>query len=850
MIRNLDTMRRVKFVAQFGLACLAAVAGITGHAAEKKPGALAPVSLRVVPAEVTLRGASASQQFLVLGEYADGLERDVTSLSRLEPSPSDRGEIGSGGIFTARTSGELVLTAKFAGRSAASKIRIEAASEPRPFTFARGIGGILTKRGCNDTMCHGGVKGRAGFRLSVYGLAPRDDYELIVKGGTFRVLSPDLEPRLPRINQTEPEKSLVLLKPTFSVPHEGGVRFEVGAPDYKKIVNWIGAGAPYGEDAEKQGETVERVEVFPKEVVLDAKGHHQVVVTAFLASGRREDITDQVRFVAENPAIADVSEEGLIEAKGRGETNVLVRAAGGFSLNVTVGVVEKPILNYPKIQARNYIDRFVQAKLRKFQFVPSDVASDEEFLRRVCLDLTGTLPPPHRVREFIADKNPRKRDQLIEILLNSPEYVDYWSFRFSDLLRVTFATVNLPKPTKAYDDWVSNSITSNKPYDQMARERLAGQGYSAAARNFYYVAELTTPEQLMPELIRLFMGRRIECAQCHSHPFESWTQEQFWGLAAFIGGYTELRDSTLIIDVLGGGHVDQPKEMAVIHPRTKEKVVPAFLDSKPLPKDQWMDPRLHLAEWITSHPYFAEAAANRIWSFFLGRGIVDPVDDFRSANPPTHPELLKALAKDLKDHNFDMKQLMRTILQSRTYQTSGTPNATNRDDTINYSYARPRPLEAAVLLDGVSSATGVPEKFKFHSMAGGGTAPTGARATQMIPDICPSQFMDAFGRSTRKTLPVEAPQPNLRAALHMVAGSTYTTKISQEGGRLDRLVRRGASDDEIIEEFYLAALTRFPTPEEKLGLQSFLAQRTGRREEALSGLVWAILTSREFAHNH
>ena len=839
-----------RWIAAISLSFLVAAANLAALEAEKKPPPAALLSLHVVPADVTLRGERASQQFLVLGEYADGISRDVTSLARIELSQPGMGEIASSGIFKVGAAGEVVLTANFGGRAAKSRIRIEASDKPHPFTFARDIGGILTKRGCNDTMCHGGVKGRGGFRLSVYGQLPTDDYKYIVEGGTFRVLVPDVEPRNPRINLKEPEKSLVLLKPTFSIPHEGGVRFEVGSTDYQKIKSWIQAGAPYGEDAEKHGGTVQRVEVFPKEIVLDPKGQHQLVVTAVLSNGRREDITNQVRFVAETPAIADVSEEGLIEAKGRGETNVIIRAAGGFSLNVTVGVIEKPVVNYPKIESRNYIDQFVQAKLRKFQVVPSELASDAEFLRRICLDLTGTLPPPHRVREFLADKRPDKRNRLIEILLNSPEFVDYWSFRFSDLLRVTFATASLPKPTKAYGDWVTNSIAANKPYDQMARERLAGQGYSAAARNFYYVSELTTPEQLMPELIRLFMGRRIECAQCHSHPFESWTQEQFWGLAAFVGGYTEIKDSTLIIDVLGGGHVDQPKEMTVIHPRTKAKVVPTFLDGKPLPEDQWLDPRMRLAEWITSHPYFAEAAANRIWSFFFGRGIVDPVDDFRSSNSPTHPELLNALAKDLKDHGFDLKHLMRTIVQSRTYQTSGTPNATNVDDRINYSYSWPRPLEAAVLLDAVSSATGVPEQFKFHSMAGGGAAPIGARATEMIPDICPSQFMDAFGRSTRKTLPVEAPQPNLRAALHMVAGSTYTTKISQKGGRLDQLIQQGASDEQVIEEVYLAALTRFPVPEERQRLLSFLARRGTRREETLSGLVWAVLTSREFANNH
>ncbi len=721
--------------------------------------------------------------------------------------------------------------------------------KPRPFTFARAIEGIFTRRGCNDATCHGGVKGRGGFKLSVYGLYPREDYKWIVEGGTFRVLTTEDNPKYSRVDLKQPEKSLLLLKPTFSVPHGGGLRFQVGSADYDTILTWIRSGAPYGEEAEKQGVTVERVEVSPKDVVLPARGRQQLIVTAYLSNGQQEDITGQVRYITSDSAVAEVSETGLIQAGKAGETNILIRTPGR-TLTADVGVVEKPIAKYPKVEARNYIDEHVFAKLRKFQILPSERSTDQEFLRRVCLDLTGTLPPPQRVREFMADKDPNKRDRLIEILLNSPEYTDYWGFRFGDLLRATYVTSNSIKGARAYQKWITDSIATNKPYDQMARERIGAQGYSAPARNFYYIAELTTPDVLMPELIRLFMGRRIECAQCHSHPFEAWSQNQYWGLAAFFAGYTELRDSTLIIDVLGGGHVDQPKDMMVMNPRTKEKVVPAFLDGARLPQSEWMDPRMHLAKWVTSHPYFAEATVNRLWSFFFGRGIVDPVDDFRSTNPPTHPELLEALAKDFKGGGYDLKRLMRTIVQSRTYQLSGTPNESNKEDKIDYSHALPRPLEAAVLLDAITSVTGVPEKFKLHPQVGGGDAPLGTRAMQTIADICPSQFMDDFGRSTRRALPVGPPQTNLLEALHMVTGPAYNDKISSESGRLSGLLKKDAPDEEILDEFYLAALTRFPTSEEKSQLMNFLARRPSRRQETLTGLVWAIINSREFAHNH
>jgi hypothetical protein len=825
-----------------------APAALPAQAAPEKH-AEPPVSLRVLPSEVTLWGARASQQFVVLGRFADGLERDLTSVAQFSLSDTSMGEVDSVGKLTARVSGPMVLTANFGGRSAQAIVRAGGTEKLRPITFARDIEGILTKHGCNDAMCHGGVKGRGGFKLSVYGIYPREDYKWIVEGGTFRVLTTEDNPRQSRIDLKEAEKSLLLLKSTFGVPHEGGVRFEKGSEDYETIRSWIRSGAPYGEEAEKQGISVERVEVTPTQVVMQKGSRHQLIVTAFLSNGWQEDITERVRYIAGASEVADVSETGVVEAKKTGEAIVLIRTPG-HTLSVDVGVIEKPGLKYSNIAERNYIDQHIFAKLREFQIQPSELSSDEEFLRRVCLDLTGTLPPPQRTREFLADTDPRKRDRLIEILLNSPEYIDYWSFRFGDLLRATYATSNSIKGTKAYQDWITNSIAANKPYDQMARERVAAQGYSAPARNFYYISELTTPDVLMPELIRLFMGRRIECAQCHNHPFEAWSQNQYWGLAAFFAGYTELRESTLIVDVLGGGHVDQPKDMMVANPRTKEKVIPAFLDGTQLPRSEWMDPRMHLAKWITSHPYFEEAAVNRMWSFFFGRGIVDPVDDFRSTNPPSHPALLKALAKDFKDSGYDLKHLMRTIVQSRAYQLSYAPNDSNRNDKIGYSHAMARPLDAAVLLDAITSVTGVPEKFEFHPQAGGGDPPPGTRAVQTIADVCPSQFMDDFGRSMRKALPSGPPEPTLLAALHMMAGPAYNAKISAEGGRLSALLRKGTSDEQILEEFYLAALTRLRTAEERSELLKVLAQRSSRRQETLAGLVWAIVNSREFAYNH
>ena len=346
---------------------------------------------------------------------------------------------------------------------------------------------------------------------------------------------------------------------------------------------------PYGEDSTSGKLSIERVDIFPKEVALDLNGRHQLLVTAHYSNGRNEDITGSVLYISNNPLVAVVDENGVVRPKQTGETAILIRAAGR-AVSATVGVIQKPVANYPTIGERNFVDRHVFAKLRKFNIVPSELSSDSEFLRRICLDLTGTLPPPERTREFLADKNPKKRDILIDKLLDSPEYVDFWSYRLGDLLRVQYNTLQDRKATKAFEDWLINSVASNKPYDQIARERIAGQGFSSPSRNFYYIAEILKPEIIMPELVRVFWGRRIECAQCHNHPFESWSQNQFWNLSAFFSGITELRESRVVFDTLSG-NPDQAADMMPIHPRTKAKVVPAFLDGTELPKSDWGDPK-------------------------------------------------------------------------------------------------------------------------------------------------------------------------------------------------------------------------------------------------------------------
>lgn len=794
-----------------------------------------PVSIRLVPEDPTLHGAKSAQHFLVLGKDANGLERDLTLNSQFSVSNPGIAKLESTGTVTALADGQATLTARFEGHVAKTTIRVESSQVETPFSFPRDIAGIFTRRGCNGSNCHGGVKGRGGFKLSLDALHPMEDYKWILEGGGFQVLSPEpTEPKIPRINLKEPEKSLLLLKPTFSIPHGGGHRFPVHSPDYETLLNWIRSGAPYGDDKSWQ---VQRVEVYPEKVFLDKAGKQQLLVTAVLSDGTKRDITDEVSYASNNGGVAEVSPGGLVTGTGTGETAVLVRAAG-HEVAANIGVIANELPNYPTLARRNYVDDLVYSKLQKLNVLPSPPSTDAEFLRRVCLDLTGTLPPANRVREFLASKDPRKRDKLIEVLLNSPEYVDYWTFRLSDVFRVESAASS---NASLYQEWLRDSIAQNKPYDQLARERVAAQGYDGPATH-YTGGVLRSPQAMMAEEARVFLGVRLDCAQCHNHPRESWTQDQFWGMTAFFGHLSKIdpeapgKNPVVIEDPKGYGIFGEGAK--VIHPRSKKEVEPAFLDGTAVPQNGRADLRMTLAEWMTSprNPFFAQAAVNRFWGCFFARGIVDPVDDFRSSNPPSDPDLLAALSRDFVASGYDLKHLFRIIVQSNTYQESGTTNDSNKEDRISYSHALPRPLDAEVLLDAIIQLAGTNRDL---------------RTTRTITwtDDGASQFLKVYGRPDRMTVPERDTKPNLSQALDQLAGDTYTSLLSKDGGTLERLLREGASDPQIIEDLYLSSLSRYPTAEEQTELQKLIQQAPTRRD-GLENLIWALVNSEGFVHNY
>jgi hypothetical protein len=810
-------------------------------------------ALRTVPATATLKGAASSQQFLAIATYSDGSERDVTGEAQWSISDPAAAKFVSSAHVGPLKDGTVTVSATLAGVAARSSIRIEDSSVVRPVSFAREISGILTKRGCNGAACHGGVKGQGGLKLSASSLYPADDYDWIMKGGAYQVLTAEIKgARVPRVDLKHPEKSLLLLKPTMAVAHGGGKRLDLNSDDYSVILSWIRDGARFDDGAGSTQPRLTRLETFPAMAAMPVDGQHGVVVTAHFSDGHTEDYTREALYTSGDEGIATFA-EGTIKARRRGETSIIVRAAGQVA-SIAVGVIGAPVSDYPRLTTSNFIDQHVFEKLRRFQIVPSEIASDSEFLRRVCLDLTGTLPPPARVREFRASRDPRKREKVIDALIASPEFTDYWTFRFAEIFRVAiFANGLSPKWSKEYWEWIRTNVETNRPWDEVARERISAQGYSPATRHFLPYNQIALPAEAMAEEVRVFMGRRLDCAQCHNHPYENFSQDQFWGMAAFFSRLFKV--GPVVIDHptnMDLGSKDVGGSIDLLHPRTKTPLTPAVLDNASLKIAPDGNPRKELARWMTSHPYFAEAAVNRIWSHFFGRGVVNPVDDFRSTNPPTHPALLTALATDFRSHRYDLRHLMRTIVTSRTYQLSHRPNATNRDDVTNYSRALARGLDAEVLLDAVADVTGVPETFTTAVTDGSavGQAPFGTRAIQLRdPDTFFSRFLELYGRANRGAVPERNNKPNLGQALHVLAGATYLERLGGPNTRLDRLLKAGSGDEAIFEEFYLAALGRPPAADELPELRTALAQR-GDREAGLREFVWALISSREFSENH
>ena len=695
--------------------------------------------------------------------------------------------------------------------------------------FLRDVAPVLNKAGCTSGPCHGAAKGKNGFKLSLRGYDPQFDYEALLY---------DLSGR--RFNRADPGRSLMLAKPTQQLAHGGGLRFEKDSDYYKTIYNWIAQGVPFGDPAK---DTVAAIEVEPKEIAMYKPGETaQVKVLARYRDGQSRDVTREATIESNVPDVAKVDTQAKVSGERTGEATMLVRYQGKYGTIPVTILNPKPGFAWKPLPQHNYIDTHIDAKLQKLKIQPSGLTDDATFLRRVTLDLTGQLPTPDEVRSFLADATPTKlkRSKWIDKLIARPAYTDYWTVKWGDLLQSSRKYLG-EKGTFAFREWIRDSIATNKPYDKMARELLTSRGssYEDPAGNYFRATR--EPKPTMEKTTQVFMGVRLVCAQCHDHPFERWTQNQYYQMSAFFSA-VGLRPGYEIGEEIV---FDQRADYDMKHPKDSRVVAPEFLVASTVPVPIPSDDRRRdaLATWLASkqNPFFAKAIANRVFSYFFGRGIIDPVDDIRASNPAVNPALLDALTKDLTDHNFDIQYLMRTIANSRAYQAAITPNEWNDKDTDNFSHAAPRRVGAEALMDAVASAAGARPNFP--------EVPEDTSATQLPdPHVGKDGFLDLFGRPSRESacecerrVDLSLPQ-----ALNLVNGRTISDAVADPKGRVAKLILGGKNDAAIVEEMYLAAFSRLPNKVESERGQKYLSG--GARAVRAQDLLWALLNSKGFLY--
>ena len=798
---------------------------------------------RIEPPAITLAGAKSAQAVVVVAVRGGQAIGDRTAQARFSVADPAIATVDASGVVRPVGDGQTQLTATLPdGKTATATVRVTQAKHSPPWSFVHHVQPILTRNGCNSGACHGALAGKGGFKLSLRGY----DHDTDLFNITRQVQGRRLDP-------TEPSRSLLLQKATRTLPHGGGRRLEVDSEDYQILLQWIAAGAPGPQPGEP---TLTRLEVLPSQATL-AKGEQlRVLVRAHYSNGQVQDVTRWARFGSSEEQVVTVSDDGLVKVAGHGEGAVTVV----FGNRVAIASVRVPYANTvpPAVYAMqprgHLVDALVMRKLEQLNLPPSPPASDTEFIRRAYLDAIGVLPTPEELAAFLADPRPDKRAKLIDTLLERPEFVDYWAYKWSDLLLVS--SRKLPQPAVwAFYRAIRQSVADNVPYDQFARQLLTARGSNLkdGLANYFVlhkdVAELTEATAVT------FLGMSITCARCHNHPLERWTQDQYWSMASLFARVRHKngeRPGEVIVYPAPQGEI--------IHPRRGVPMPPAPLDGPALAPTDPTDRRAHFAQWLTrpDNPFFAKALVNRVWRNFMGRGLVEAEDDLRETNPPSNPELLDALCRDFIAHRYDLKHLIRTIMTSAAYQRSSQPVPGNEQDDRFYSRYIVRRLPAEVILDAYSQVTGVPTAFTEIAVgttggrAGTANYPLGTRALQLPDTQVISQFLDVFGRPERgQTCSCERQQDaSVEQALQVFNGQTLNEKLRSKACRIEAWLNEGISDEQVVRRVYRLALCREPTAAE---LQRFLAifAETPRqaRREAIEDLFWAVLSGREFLFN-
>lgn len=815
---------------QLALTCvLVSVLGASAHAGRRR----ADVSLEIEgPVEITLRGAESRFQ-LVVTASADGATRDATRAVSYSIEPADVAAVSRTGSVTPLRDGTATIRASLDGASAERTLTVTGIADDLPVSFRNQIVPIFTRLGCNGGGCHGKSGGQNGFSLSLLGFYPNEDYDFLVKEGRGR-----------RIFPAAPEQSLLLTKPSGLSPHGGGTRMEVDSAEFRLIARWIEQGLPYGS---KDEPTVASIRCVPDARIMPRESQQQISVIATYTDGSTEDVTLKSLFEPNDTEMAEISDSGLVSTlRLAGEVAVMARYQGQVATFRSTVPLGADVSNIP--EPSNLIDRAVFAKLRVLGVPPSDRCDDATFLRRASIDIAGRLPTADEVHGFLADESANKRRKAIDRLLDSEGYADNFANKWNMVLRNKKQNEEDVPALYAFHQWIRDSIYDNKPYDQFVAEILTATGDASFNPPVAWYREVDRNDEQVEDTAQLFLGMRIQCAKCHHHPYERWSQNDYYGLSAFFsrigrkktpGASNQVRDRMLF-------HNEGFAQAT--NPRNGTRMRPTGLgESAAFDVPQDHDPRRYLADWLSKpdNPFFARALVNRYWKHFFARGIVEPEDDMRATNPPTNPELLDGLAAHFIESGFDLKELVRTICASRTYQLSATPNDFNGIDKQNFSRYYPKRLTAEVLFDAFHQVSGVSVNLAGVAMNG--------RALQLADGSNAPYFLKVFGQPEAETACEceRSPDANLAQCLHLLNSKDVQTKLSQETGRASLLAAdKGLTDEQKVRELYVAAMSRQPDAGELKVALDHIASRGDDKQSAYEDLLLVLVNTKEFLFNH
>ncbi len=785
------------------------------------------VELSIHPTQISLSTKEDFNSFIIVAKYGDDVTRDVTRESTLSLSNENVVRMENNTIHPIKD-GNSTLTVTFQNRKVELPITVKDAVEERPISFNLDVMPVFLKAGCNTGSCHGSARGQDRFMLSLFG------YD--AKGDHFRITR---EQGTRRINLAIPEESMLVEKAIAAVPHTGGKLFEKNSDHWNTLVGWLRRGAP--QDPESIAKPTD-LELLPKSLLLEGQGAtQQMTAIAHYSDGSTRDVTSLSVFQSNNDVSARVDDQGLITAEKRGEAFITARF-DVFTKGTQVIVIPEDLqYEKPVLPQNNYIDQLVYDKLHKLRIYPSDLCSDEVFLRRVYLDVIGAVPEVETISEFIADKTPNKRERAVDDLLSRKEFTEMWVMKFAELLQIRTDDNNgvSYKSTLLYFNWIKDRIANNVPMDQIVRDLLTAKGgtFVSPATNYYQIERDNL--KITENVAQVFMGMRIQCAQCHDHPFDQWTQDDYYSFASFFSQVGRKRAADPRESVIYNRNSGE-----INHPVHKKPMPPKFLGGETPEIKKGTDRREVLADWLASpeNPFFARNLANIVWSHFFGQGIIEPVDDVRISNPPSNPELLDQLASRFTEYQYDFRKLVRDVCTSRIYQLSTRTNPSNEDDLRNFARAQLRRMRAEVLLDVISQVTKTKNKFQG--------LPLGARALQIADGRFSNYFLTTFGRATRETVCSceVVMEPNLSQALHLLNGDVTNKRITQ-GRIVQTMLKEGKDPEKVIDDLYLRCYSRKPRADEKANL---LASLDGEDsvESALNDVFWALLNSKEFIFNH